>query len=193
MYKFLKYLVVALIILYPVFIFLGLNYLSPAQLGLALLCLFMVRMIFIRRDRLVQTWPLVVAALLGAGLAGTSWLLDTTDYLLWYPVVVNAVFFCSFTLSIIYPPTVIETFARLREKNLSREAVCYTRKVTMAWSVFFVLNALAATWTVVHGDLAIWTLYNGFIAYILIGLFFVAEFIVRQNLRNRQQIHGDDQ
>jgi len=192
MYKALKYLVLILIILYPVFIFLGLNYLSPAQIGLVLLCLFLARMIFIRRERLVQAWPLMVTVLIGAGLAGTAMLLGTTDYLLWYPVAVNSVFFCGFTLSIVYPPTIIERLARIREKNLSQQAVSYTRKVTIAWSVFFMLNALVASWTVVHGDLEIWTLYNGFIAYLIIGVIFLAEYIVRQNLRKRHQPHGND-
>lgn len=190
MYKFFKYLLVILIILYPVFIYFGLSYSSPAQIGLLLLCLFLARAFFIARDRLAQAWPLVMTVLIGAGLAGATWLLDTTAWLLWYPVAINVVLFCGFTLSLMYPPTVIERLARLREKDLPPQAIRYTRKVTIAWSVFFTCNALVATATVIHGDLAVWTLYNGFIAYLLIGLFFLVEYLLRQRLRRRHQASG---
>ncbi len=73
----------------------------------------------------------------------------------------------------------IERFARFHNKNLSSNAVKYTRKVTIIWCIFFVINGLIALYTAFYASLEIWTLYNGLISYVLMGSLFVIEYIVR--------------
>ena len=46
-------------------------------------------------------------------------------------------------------------------------------------------NGLVAAATAAHGDLALWSLYNGFISYLLIGGLMVAERIVRIFVREK--------
>lgn len=188
MYNFFKILIIVLITLYPFCIYFGLSYLSPAQLGLSLLAIFSVRIIFIKRNQPAKTWPIMLTIIVGASLAGLAWLYDTPEYLLWYPVGLNACLFIIFITSIFFPPTVIERMARLTEKDLSEKAITYTRNVTVVWSVFFVINASIAAWTVLYGGMKIWVLYNGLIAYLAIGVLFTLEYLVRRVVRSKEDV-----
>jgi acyl-CoA synthetase (AMP-forming)/AMP-acid ligase II len=48
-----------------------------------------------------------------------------------------------------------------------------------------VFNAVVASFTVFVGDEKIWSLYNGLISYILIGIFFAVEFMVRKMMQKK--------
>lgn len=73
----------------------------------------------------------------------------------------------------------IEKFARIIDKNLPNYAIGYTKNVTKIWCVFFVINASISCYTGVFSSMEIWTIYNGIVAYMLIGLLFTVEYIVR--------------
>ncbi|MBP2670216.1 MAG: hypothetical protein H6Q85_282, partial [candidate division NC10 bacterium] len=77
---------------------------------------------------------------------------------------------------------VAERIARLGYPDLPIEIVTYTRKVTQAWCVFFGANALTALWTAVWGSDEVWFYYNGIIAYLLAGLMFTGEWLLRRRL-----------
>jgi acyl-coenzyme A synthetase/AMP-(fatty) acid ligase/uncharacterized membrane protein/3-hydroxymyristoyl/3-hydroxydecanoyl-(acyl carrier protein) dehydratase len=96
-----------------------------------------------------------------------------------YPVLVSLSFAIMLGWSLIYPPTLIERFARLVEKDLDARGVEYTRKVTIAWFIFSLLNASVSLMTVFMGDRDIWLLYNAFISYLLIGILMGGEYIFR--------------
>ena len=91
-----------------------------------------------------------------------------------------------FAASLYRPPSLIERLARLREPDLPPEGVRYTRRVTQLWCLFFVLNGSVALYTALFTSLATWTLYNGFIAYLLMGTLFAVELLCRTHLRKRQ-------
>jgi uncharacterized membrane protein len=55
----------------------------------------------------------------------------------------------------------------------------YTRRVTIAWTVFFAINGSIALYTATSSPLATWALYNGFIAYFLIAAMFGIELAIR--------------
>ena len=78
---------------------------------------------------------------------------------------------------------IIERLARLQEPDLPPEGVRYTRKVTWAWCGFFIVNGGIAAWTALYADLAAWTLYNGCISYLLMGLMFAVEWLCRRRVR----------
>ena len=105
-----------------------------------------------------------------------------------YPVFVNAALLSAFIYSLIVPPSMIERFARLREPELPAAAIYYTRRVTQIWCVFFAINGAIALITALWASAALWTLYNGFIAYLLMGLLFAGEYGVRWRFRLRH--HG---
>jgi len=103
-----------------------------------------------------------------------------------YPVVVNAALLGVFAYSLFSPPTVVERLARMRGMEYPVEAVGYMRCVTQVWCGFFALNGSIALWTAVWGSSAVWWLYNGFIAYVLIGLLFCGEYMVRCRVMGRE-------
>jgi uncharacterized membrane protein len=64
-------------------------------------------------------------------------------------------------------------------------AISYTRRLTMVWIVFFIINALIAAYTAMATSAATWALYNGLISYMLIGLLLIVEYPVRLAYRKR--------
>jgi uncharacterized membrane protein len=103
-------------------------------------------------------------------------------------VFVNAALLSAFIYSLIVPPSMVERFARLREPELTVAAMYYTRRVTQIWCVFFAINGAIALITALWASAALWTIYNGFIAYLLMGLLFTGEYLVRWRFRLRH--HG---
>jgi uncharacterized membrane protein len=102
-----------------------------------------------------------------------------------YPVAVNVGLLTVFGHSLFNPPSFVERIARLREPALSPAAVQYTRRVTMVWCGFFIVNGVIAAWIAISGTDQGWALYSGGIAYLLAGLLFAGEFAVRCYLRRK--------
>ncbi|MGH7878344.1 MAG: hypothetical protein ACREQD_02490, partial [Candidatus Binataceae bacterium] len=100
-------------------------------------------------------------------------------------VLLSLVLAAAFAYSLLRPPTIIEQIARLRQPDLPLEVNSYLRKVTIAWLMFFLSNAAVSAATALSGSLRLWTLYNGFIAYLAIGAMFAAEFLIRQGVHQR--------
>lgn len=113
-------------------------------------------------------------------LAGSALLLDDAAPALLYPVVVNAAMLGIFGSSLFSGMPVVERLARIREPALPPEGVRWCRGVTCLWCGFFVVNGLIALGTVLHGDLALWTLWNGCLSYVAMGLLFAAEWVARR-------------
>jgi uncharacterized membrane protein len=63
---------------------------------------------------------------------------------------------------------------------LTPQEVRYTRRVTAAWALFFILIAAATFGLFVFAPLRIWSLFANFCVLPLIGLMFVAEYAVRR-------------
>src|SRR5512137_561578 len=162
---------------FPALVYFGRDRLSPQILALVL-----VLIIWLRKKIAFGMQPspwLVAGGLLLAFLA-----LGRNDVLplKLYPVLVNGALLAIFAASLWYPPPVAERIARLGYLDLPTEIVAYTRKVTQAWCVFFAANALTALWTAVWGSDDVWFYYNGVIAYLLAGLMFAGEWLLRRRL-----------
>jgi uncharacterized membrane protein len=63
---------------------------------------------------------------------------------------------------------------------LTPQEVRYTRRVTAAWALFFILITAATLGLFVFAPLRIWSLFANFCVLPLIGLMFVAEYAVRR-------------
>ena len=100
-----------------------------------------------------------------------------------YPVLVNAAFLCAFGYSLLSGPSMIERLARLREPDLPAVAVGYTRRVTQAWCVFFVFNGAVCLGTALFSPEAVWSLYTGVVSYVLMGLMFGGEYLLRMRFK----------
>jgi len=179
----LQVLMVLLIIAYPFAVWLGLNHWGIGILAPILIVVFLLRLLTFR-GKLSQFTALgKIIALSGVILAATSWLLHETQMLLYYPVAVNGFLLLLFGQSLFFPPPIVERLARLAQPELPVRAVSYTRRVTQVWCVFFIFNGAVALYTCLRGDIALWTLYNGGISYLLIGLLMGIEWIVRKRIQ----------
>lgn len=174
-----KVLLTAATVAYPLVVYLGFGRWNPAWVAVALAALLLLRAAASRDP----VWLAAgVGALLLAAAAGLgqSWV-----PLKLYPVMVSAVLFAVFAASLWKPPTVVERIARLHEPQLPPEGVAYTRKVTIAWCAFFVANGSVSAASALWASERVWVLYNGLLAYVLIGAFFAIEWLLRQRLRAR--------
>jgi uncharacterized membrane protein len=165
---------------YPFLVFGGLRVAEPRWVALGLGALFGLRAVTRWRrptaDELLRLlWP---ALLVGSVLAATL-LTNDRRLLLLVPVLVNVALLVAFGRTLAGGPTLVETFARLQVPDLPEAEVRYCRSVTRVWCVFFAANAAVSLWLALAGDVWLWTLYTGFVAYLLIGLLFSIEFVIR--------------
>ena len=114
--------------------------------------------------------------------------LKTHQLLLFYPLVVNAVMLAAFGGSLWTTMPLVERLARIREPHLPAAAVRYTRRVTQIWCLFFIVNGSIALLTALYGDMALWTAWNGMIAYLLIGALMAGEWLVRRRVMKRESL-----
>ncbi len=129
-------------------------------------------------------------AILGALLCAGSALFKSYDLVLWYPVFVNILFFIIFFNSLYTECCIIEYFATLAGTAITPYVRAYTRKVTVAWCLFFAINGGIAMYTVLYANIDLWTLYNGLLSYIAMGVMFAGEFVIRQFVKRKEDKAG---
>jgi len=169
---------------FPVLVFVGLRQWNARVVGLALLAvvvgstLFRLRRVAAAplRAQLKALLPMPLAIALLAGLA--AWR-DDRAWLLLLPVGINALLLAGFSASLWTTP-MIERFARLQHTDLSPEEVLWCRLVTRVWCALFVFNGSVACALAVAAPLSWWTVYNGAIAYVLIGALLLGEIVARR-------------
>ena len=171
---------------YPLAILFGLQIAEPRYIALVLAAELLLRRgqaavrllaSLSRIDRVVLAGLLLLAA--ATALTNSELLLRL------YPAAVNLGMLALFSLSLVFPPSMVERFARLGEPDLPDAAVLYTRCVTQVWCAFFVGNGAAAVYTALYADREAWALYNGFIAYLLMGVLFGGEWLIRRHWMRR--------
>jgi len=168
----------ALVVLYPFLVYWSLDILDPRVVALLLVAATGFKFV---GARMPLSYRLVFAV--GLAVACALTLLTGSDLgLLLYPVLINLLLFFLFLFSWWHPPSVIESLARLHEPDLPPAGIAYTRKVTLVWALFFALNGTLAALTIPMGK-AWWTVYNGLIAYLLMGLLFSVEWLIRQKVK----------
>jgi len=118
-------------------------------------------------------------------------LLDARGWVLAVPVAINALLLAAFgaTLRRGTMP-MIERFARLQTGELTPEQQAWCRTWTAIWCLFFALNGAAALALALAAPLAWWTLYNGLIAYLLMGTLFAGEWLLRRRRFGPQPAPG---
>ncbi|HKP95693.1 MAG TPA: hypothetical protein VJ385_08040 [Fibrobacteria bacterium] len=173
----------ALLAAYPALVYLGLRRGVPARfIALGLVAVLAVRW----GGTMVRKLPVPALAAVLAAAAALAWIWGEAS-VLYYPVAVNLTLLLAFGLSLRFPPTVIERLARLRHPDLDARGALYTRRVTRVWCGFFVLNGGAALATALSGNAALWAFYNGFLVYLLMGLLFAGEWLVRRRVMSARR------
>lgn len=178
----LKGIVWAVTISYPFLVWFALDYVQPRSVALVLAGLFLLRLLSRGSSATVDKVEYLLLAAGGLFLLAVA-MMNQINWLLAYPVFVSLLFFGVFSSSLLYPPSVVERLARLEDPDLPPKGVAYTRKVTLVWSVFFLANAAVSLFTVWFEERWLWSLYNGCIFYVLMGLLMVVEMTVRRKVK----------
>jgi len=110
---------------------------------------------------------------------------NSSIILKFYPLLMNVLMFSFFFSTLFIPPNMIFRFATMQDKSIKgsmgeRKVEAYCKNVTLIWCGFFIINGSIAAWTIFSGSDILWSVYNGGISYVLIGLVFTGEFIIRK-------------
>ena len=198
MKKVLKIFLNIILILYPVIVFIMLVMLKLPVKVLSLCVMALAAALFLsfsakKGEKNLDWKPLATSLLfLAAGLL--CFFTNQTIFLKLYSPAINLILLIFFASTLFSGPNIIFRFATLADRSIKgsfheKKVENYCRKVTIVWCIFFILNGSAAALTVFADRIfgttpenadRIWSLYNGGISYILMGVLFAAEFIVRK-------------
>jgi len=165
---------------YPLLVYAGLLFFEPRVLVVVTGGLLLARAAsgwrsWYRRDVLRVMMPvslvasvLVVAAVFNDGRA-----------FLFVPALVNGALLIGFGRTLRRGPSMIETYARLRHPEMPASRGPYLRAVTGVWCVFFAVKMTISGLLALYGTLEAWTVYNGILSYVLIGVLLAAERVYR--------------
>lgn len=161
--------------LYPLAVYFGSNYFEPWKIAAVLTVLLIIKLATAYSDK---HWsrPLLMAGILYFGFAILN---NNMLSLRFYPALISTVLLVIFSWSLLSGPSLIERLARIQHPDLPPEGVIYTRHVTQVWCGFFIVNGMIALATSLWSSFEVWSLYNGLIAYMLMGILLGGEYIVR--------------
>lgn len=174
----------ALLVAYPLVILFAWQSLSPRYIGCLLLTLLWLqrtigRGALAKALKRLTTLDWCVAGALTA-LSVAIAVTDSERLLHLYPACVSAGLLVAFGATLRGGPTMIEKFARLTYPEPGPEIVRYTRRVTQVWCAFFIVNGGFSVYTALYWSRAAWALYNGLIAYVMIGALVAGEWLWRR-------------
>jgi uncharacterized membrane protein len=172
-----RYLVMAAVLIFPFSVYFLIDNLGVEWLGVILFILLAARLSpLIRANR----WaPIVFLVAGGIFLAALKWTGNAVILQL-YPTFISLGLLSAFGVTLIHPPTMIERFATAAGMVVNSRSISYTRAVTILWCIFFTINAAVSAIIAVGGSMRAWTIYNGFLSYIIIGAIFASEYVFRQ-------------
>lgn len=184
-----RILTIVLSILYPCLVFVGLTVFKtpPRVLSLCVAVVVAFNFLSITGKRAprggLSLSAIALPAALGALVVAVA-LTNSERLLKFYPVLVSASLLGTFGFTLLRPPSMILRFATVQDKALAEKpdfprTERYCRNVTVVWCVFFFINMSMALYTTFFASSFAWSLYNGLISYILIGILFVGEMVVR--------------
>lgn len=170
-------------IAYPLLVYFSLPHLPAGAFVAFALALTALRILGTRRQAMPRAWTLALAVV-ALGLIALA-AIDPQVAVKAYPVLVSLAAASVFGASLVSPPTLIERIARITDPDLSPDGVAYTRGVTQIWTVFLLGNAAIAAAVGMWGTPAQWTLWNGLISYLLMGVLFAGEWTFRRLVSRR--------
>lgn len=178
------------LVLYPLLMYFGQSRLGVTWMALILILICGLRLAAMRSGRPARVvsafgGPQLLATCGAIALALVSMWRGSAGAMLYYPVLMNAAMLLLFGSSLVFPPTIVERIARFRHPHLPEQATPYLRRVTVAWCIFFVGNGAVALYTATFASFDTWALYNGLIAYVLIGAMFAGELLTRRRAMRR--------
>ncbi|MDO8288820.1 MAG: hypothetical protein Q7T44_06335 [Parvibaculum sp.] len=171
-------------ILFPVLAAVGIHWLGPWPIVVALIVVLSLRIVFPASSAVPAAMTGALIAVVVCEIAVSFYDPELAARL--YPVFMNLMMLVSFAVTLWKPPSMIERFARITDPDLDAHGVGYTRKVTWVWIGFFMLNGSMALWTALYGTLLQWSAYNGAVSYGLAGVLMAGEYAIRRIVRHKK-------
>ena len=172
-----------LLVLYPLVVYWGLGHFGPRYLAGLLAVLLIPRLWSLRTQRAQLRLFLPVVVVVGSSYLLTAALNDER-FLLYVPSLLSLLYGGFFALTLFNPPSIIERLARMQFAALPPAAARHCTQTTAVWCGFFVVNAGVAFTLATWASQGSWALYTGLISYVLMGLLFAGEFVVRHTRRS---------
>lgn len=170
-------LVVVISLAYPVLVYFGIQYFSPAIFSIVLVVLALFRL-FSVKGRIDAPQLFLLALVLPFSLA---LLISNSLFLLkLYPAVISIGMAMLFAGSLWQDESFIERMARLSGKLITPRAKRYTRRLTLIWVILLLINTVAVLCIAFFAPLEWWTLYCGLISYLIFGGIFAVELLYRR-------------
>jgi uncharacterized membrane protein len=161
---------------YPFVVYYGLNHYGPSVFALFLFVLLLLRVVIKGSYHEPSQWLQLVVV---GGFCLVVVVVDSEQMLRFYPVLMSLGFSALFAFSLKSKTSLIERFAKMSGQTYPNEAIQYMRNLTILWAILLLFNAVIASYTACCVSLEYWTLYNGLLAYFLLGSFALAELIFR--------------
>ena len=157
--------------------------LSQHRVGFAaimLICWVIVRTIPVllsaKREQRLAALQLPAIALTFASL---GWVLNNGTWLLVMPSATQGTFGLAFLRSLAGTP-LIEHFARMVKPELSVPELANCRSWTRIWGFYLLVLAAIGLALARWATLATWTVYVGILSYVLVGVLFAVEYVIRK-------------
>ena len=129
-----------------------------------------------RREQRIAALQLPAIALCFAGI---GWISDNGTWLLVLPSATQAAFGLAFLRSLSGTP-LIEHFARMVKPELRAAELAHCRSWTGIWGIYLLVLAAIGLALARWATLAVWTVYVGVVAYVLVALLFAVEYVIRK-------------
>lgn len=166
---------------YPALVYYLQDTLPPAAFVVLALSLVALRIAFVRGGGNSFRPALVATAVALTGIA----FLNVTLAARSYPVLMSLAAASVFAATLFKPASLVERIAVARGHAWSEGLRAYCRKVTLLWTVWLILNAAVAAVLAVGNDDRAWALWTGLVSYLISGLLFGIEWLVRTPLMSR--------
>lgn len=185
-YRTLLYAIIALLaVAYPFAVYYGLKHYSASVFAWILFALLIVRVVVKGNYKEPSQWmQLVVVGVFCIIVV----VMNSENLLRYYPVLMSLGFSALFAFSLRSKTSLIERFVKMSGKDYSLQAHSYMRGLTLVWALILAVNALIAAYTACCMSLKQWTLYNGLLAYFLLGGFSLAELVFRYFYKEKHAI-----
>jgi uncharacterized membrane protein len=108
-----------------------------------------------------------------------GWISNNGTWLLVLPSATQATFGLAFLRSLSGTP-LIEHFARMMKAELSVPELAHCRSWTLIWGIYLLVLAATGLALARWATLAGWTLYVGVVSYVLVGVLFAVEYLIRK-------------
>lgn len=108
-----------------------------------------------------------------------GWISDNGTWLLILPSATQATFGLAFLRSLSGTP-LIEHFARMVKPELGAAQLVHCRRWTVIWGIYLLVLAALGLALAQWAPLSVWTAYVGVVNYLLIGVLFAIEYVIRK-------------